>query len=236
LSVTVSQLSSVQGVTNFFLRDLLIPSAISLVLLVAVVIILLRVRALAKFQVLRRKLLQCYPKRWLHDKFDLGQLNTSGATIAYPSIVLKNMLRLYHLLVLYYLPSKLKLVTLPDPAAIHSRYSDIRSQVEEYLDIFQTLEQRVWSLMLPWNWHSQDDNMLYLSERLTLVLAHLQLIINQMAVLGVELRPFGGDNTVSEDAFVAAVHREVEKLIERRKKLEREVEEMSCVSQSSNTA
>ena len=57
-----------------------------------------------------------------------------------------------------------------------------------------------------------------------------------MEVLGVELRPFRGDDIASEDAFVAAVHREVEKLIERRKKLEREVEEMSRVSQLSNTA
>jgi hypothetical protein len=182
----------------------------------------------------RRKLLQCYPRRWFYDKFDLREPKTSAA-ITYRPIIVKGVSRLYHLLALYYIPSKLKLVTLPNPAAIGLRYSDVQSQLEENLDLLQALDCQVWSLMSPWAWHSRDDNLPYLGERLTLKLANLQLIIVQMQVLSVELR-LGGDDILSEDALVAAVHREVKKLTARRKKLEREVEEMSRISQSSNTA
>jgi hypothetical protein len=180
----------------------------------------------------RRKLLQCYPRRWFHDKFDLRELKTSAA---YRPIIVKKVSRLYHLLALYYIPSKLKLVTLPNPAAVRLRYSDIQSRLEESLDILQALDCQVWSLMSPWTWHSRGDNIPYLGERLTLKLANLQLILIQMQVLSVELR-FGRDDIASEDALAAAVHRAVEKLTERRKKLEREVEGMSRVSQSSNAA
>jgi hypothetical protein len=179
----------------------------------------------------RRKILQCYPRRWFHDKFDLRELKTSAA---YRPIV-KKVSRLYHLLALYYIPSKLKLVTLPNPATVRLRYSDIQSRLEETLDILQALDCQVWSLMSPWAWHSRGDNIPYLGERLTLKLANLQLILIQMQVLSVELR-LGRDDIASEDALAAAVHREVEKLTERRKKLEREVEEMNRGSQSSNTA
>jgi hypothetical protein len=186
--------------------------------------------------VVRRRLLRCYPKRWFHDQFDFRQLETSA--IAYQASTITNASRLYHLLALYYLPSKMKIVTLPDPMTINSLYSDAQSRLEETLDILEALDRRVWSLMFPQTWYLRDD-IQYLSDRLTLKLANLQLIIIQMEVLGVEMGPFDGDNTASENAFVAAVHKEVKKLTERREKMQGEVdsEEMSRVSQpSSSTA
>jgi hypothetical protein len=174
--------------------------------------------AIAKFS-------QRYSK-WFHDNlFDLSRLGTSDLDWEY-------VVRLWHLLALYYLPSssKVKLVKLPNLPVVHLRYSDFQSQIEECLDIMQELDRQVWHLtLLPWMQNSRDSRY-FLGERLTLMLAYLKLIIDQMEVLGVELL-FSGDDIASEEAFIAAVHREVKNLIERRKKLE---EEIKCVSQSSN--